>query len=76
MGDFRHAFERLDATKPSERFVFLTADEFETFFSGRDGIKARKALAWCEFQHSVGGRMIKTDMQRAQLLRNTAMEQP
>lgn len=66
MAEYRHAFERLDAVHLSERFVFLTSEEFEIFFSGIDAPKARKALAWDEFKHSVGGRMIKTDMSRAQ----------
>ena len=68
MANFVYAFERLDALDNSERFVFLTLDEFDIFFSGRDAFKARQALAWQEFNHSAGGRMIKTDMDRAKLL--------
>lgn len=60
MGDFRHVFERLEETDPTKRFVFLTGEEFDVFFSGPDHLAARKALAWSEFRHTVGGRMIKT----------------
>lgn len=62
--EFCYTFERLDADCDEKRFVNLTEREFEIFFSGPDHMKARKALAWNEFHHSVGGRMIKVRTQK------------
>lgn len=56
---FRHTFERLDEADQAKRFIHLTAREFDIFFSGIDYPASLKALAWSEFHHSVGGRMIK-----------------
>lgn len=59
MTKFRHTFERLDETDHTKRFIHLTSREFDIFFSGIDHPASLKALAWSEFRHSVGGRMIK-----------------